>query len=343
MTAKKPIKFAINRLDFTSPKAFVKSAVRAESLGWHMGLIPCNPLTLQDPYVNLAFAAQATESLHLGTLLDTPIVRHPSVIAGSIATVALLAPSRVHLGLGIGDTAVRFNGLSPATVKTLEAATRATKALLAGESIQVGAARPAQLRHPAKVPVWLAAQGPKTLRMAGALADGVWIRVGKHPENLMRAWHAVCEGAREVGRDPESIELGLIFHTAFSKDRDQAKTIAKSLAAGYYEYSPFLFDAPNLQWNGPDVEELRKKAWPDFHHHRDIEKAGKLVDFLDDAAADAFALYGDWSDIAEQLNAVLALDLPVSIVLPHPVLPRESVVDYVQECAQELIPKFNSI
>jgi 5,10-methylenetetrahydromethanopterin reductase len=340
MSSKKPIKFAINRLDFTSPMAFAESAARAESLGWHMALIPCNPLSLQDPYVNLAFAAQATKTLNLGTLLDTPILRHPSVIAGSIATVAQLAPNRVHLGLGIGDTAVRFNGLSPATVKTLEAGTRATKAFLAGESLQVGAARPAQLRHPAKVPVWLAAQGPKTLRMAGALADGVWIRVGRHPDNLMRAWEEVCEGAQEAGRDPENIELGLIFHTTFSKDRNQAKTIAKSLAAGYYEYSPFLFDAPGLEWTGLDVEELKKQAWPDFHHHRDMEKAGRLVDFLDDAAADAFALYGDWSDIAEQLNAVLALDLPVSIVLPHPVLPQGSAIDYLQQCAQELIPTF---
>ena len=100
------MKFALNRLDMSGPLAFAESAARIEDLGWHMGLMPCNPLKAPDPYLSLAFAAQATTTLHLGTLLDTPVLRHPSVLAGSISTVAQMAPGRVHLGLGIGDTAV---------------------------------------------------------------------------------------------------------------------------------------------------------------------------------------------------------------------------------------------
>jgi 5,10-methylenetetrahydromethanopterin reductase len=334
------VKFALNRLDLSGPVAFAESAVRAESLGWHMGVIPCSPLLVHDPYVSLAFAARATHTLHLGTLLDTPVLRHPAVIASSIATVAQLAPGRVHLGLGVGDTAVRLNGLAPASVASLKAATGTIKALLCGEEIEVGAARPARLRHAIRVPVWLAAQGPKTLRMAGAIADGVFLRVGTHPANLHAAWGAVCDGARAAGRDPATIELGLIFHTAYSEDRRQARTMAKALAAGYYEYSPFLFDAPGFAWRGPDVHELKKQAWPDFHHHRDPEKAGRLVDFLDDAVADAFALHGNWHDIIGQLEAVLALALPVSIVLPHPVLAANSAVDYLGLGAQRLLPAF---
>lgn len=334
------IEFALNRLDLTGPLEFADSAARAESLGWHMGLIPCNPLSAKDPYVSLAFAARATTSLHLGTLLDTPVLRHPSVLAGSIATVAELAPGRVHLGLGIGDTAVRFNGLRPANIKTLEDATRMTQALLRGEALEVGAARPARLRHAANVPVWIAAQAPKTLRMAGAIADGVFIRLGTHPANLLPAWEAVCDGAHNAGRDPGDIALGLIFHTVYSPDPHQARIIAKAMAAGYYEYSPFLFDGPGFEWTGPDVHELKKRAWPDFHHHSDIEAAGRLVDFLSDDVADAFALHGDWGAIAEQLQSVLALGLPVSIVLPHPVLSRGSDVDYMSECATHLMPAF---
>ncbi len=334
------MQFALNRLDLSNPVAFADSAARAEQLGWHMGLIPCNPLAAHDPYVSLALAARATRTLHLGTLLDTPVLRHPSVIAGSIATVAQLAPGRVHLGLGIGDTAVRFNGLSPAKVSTLEAATRQIKALLAGESLDVGAERPARLRHASPVPVWLAASGPKTLRMAGAIADGVFIRVGTDARNLHAAWGAVCDGARAAGRDPNALRLGLIFHTAFDEDRSRARTIAKALAAGYYEYSPFLFDAIGARWAGTDVHELKKDVWPDFHHHRDPEHAGRVVDFLDDATADAFALHGDWDAITEQLHGVLTLDLPVSVVLPHPVLPKGSTVDYLADFARHVMPAF---
>lgn len=335
------MQFALNRLNMSDPLAFAESAVRAEKLGWHRGLLPCNPLSAQDPYVSLAFAARATSHIQLGTMLDTPVLRHPSVLASSIATVARLAPGRISLGLGVGDTAVRFNGTSPATVKSLENATRLIRDLLAGKQIEVGALKPARLLHATEVPVWIAAQGPKTLKMAGAIADGVFIRVGTHPDNLLAAWEAVCEGAEQAGRDPASIELGLIFHTVYSEDPDQARIIAKSVAAGYYEYSPFLFDRPGFKWDGPDVHSLRPQVWPDFLHHQDLERSGQLVDFLDDGVTDAFSLYGDWQDITRQLQRLLQLGLPVSTVLPHPVLPLNSKVDYMKECAEMLFPAFS--
>ena len=334
------MKFGLNRLDLRGPVEFAESARRAEAAGWSLGVIPCSPLLASDPYVNLAFAAQATETLELGTLLDTPILRHPSVLAGSIATVAGLAPGRVQLGIGVGDTAVRLNGLAPAKVATLEAACRKIRALLAGEGVEVGAARPAVLRHARPVPLWVAAQGPRTLRMAGAVADGVWIRLGRHPDNLRMAWDAVAAGARDAGRDPAEVRLGLIFHTAYETDPARALLLAKSLAAGYYEYSPFLFDRPGIAWEGEDVHELRKQAWPDFHHHRDLVHAGTLVDFLPRAAADAFALYGDWEQIADQLREVLDLGLPVEYVIPHPVMAPDRQLDYIADAGRELVRRF---
>jgi 5,10-methylenetetrahydromethanopterin reductase len=334
------MKFALNRLDMSGPTAFADSAVRVEELGWHMGLMPCNPLKAPDPYISLALAAQATTTLHLGTLLDTPVLRHPSVLAGSIATVAELAPGRIHLGLGIGDTAVRFNALAPASVDSLEHAARTARSLLAGERLEVGALRPAKLEHASPVPVWIAAQGPKTLRMAGRVADGVWIRVGTHPANLKNAWAAVCEGAHEAGRDPGEIQLGLIFHTVVSANKNQARTIGKAIAAGYYEYSPFLFDAPGYQWSGEAAHVLSAQVWPDFHHHRDLVHAGKVVDFLDADIADAFVLHGDWEQIGDQLKQLLDLDLPVSIVLPHPVIPLDEPMDFIDQCAKNLLPEF---
>ena len=334
------MQFALNRLDMASAMAFANSAARIEQLGWHYGLLPCNPLQVPDPYVCLALACQATTTLQLGTLLDTPVIRHPSALAGSIATVASLAPGRVQLGLGIGDTAVRFNALAPASVDNLQACTELVQALLAGEAVEVGATRPARLRHALDVPVWIAAQGPKTLRMAGQVADGVWLRVGRHPENLTQAWAAVCQGAQDAGRDIADIQLGLICHTAFSTNQQHALSMARAVAAGYYEYSPFLFDAPAIQWTGAPAQELRRHVYPDFHHHRDMVHAGEVVSFLPAAAADAFALYGDWPDICSQLQTVLEMDLPITVVLPHPIVEHGTSNDYIELASTHLLPNF---
>lgn len=332
--------FATNRLDMTGPHEFANSAARAESLGWSMGLLPCSPLLVRDPYVSLAFAAEATSTMQIGTLLDTPVLRHPAVLASSIATVADLAPGRTHLGLGVGDTAVRLNGLAPATVQDLRRATEMTRTLLAGGSLDVGATRPAKLRHAKDVPVWIAAQGPKTLRMAGAVADGVWIRVGTHPANLEQAWQSVAAGAQAAGRNVEDIQVGLIFHTALAANKQASLLIAKAIAAGYFEYSKFLFDAPGFEWSGPPIHELQQQVWPDFHHHRDPVGAGKILDFLSDDVADGFALHGTWDDIGQQLEALTRLPIPIDYIIPHPVLANGFAMDFLQEFSNQIAPSF---
>ena len=76
------------------------------------------------------------------------------------------------------------------------------RALLDGGEVEVGAARPARLPHHRPVPIWIAAGGPRTLRMAGGVADGVFIRVGTHRANITRTVEAIRAGAAEAGRDP---------------------------------------------------------------------------------------------------------------------------------------------
>src|SRR3546814_20639090 len=67
-----------------------------------------------------------------------------------------------------------------------------------------------------------------------------------------------------------------------------ALPISKSMAAGFYEYSPHLFEVPGLPWDGPDVHTLQPLVNPDFHHHPDLVESGRIVDFLSEDAADAF-------------------------------------------------------
>ncbi len=333
--------FGLNRLDWRSPRHFAADAARAEFLGWDWALIPASSLRLRDPYVNLAFAAERTARIGLGVLLDNPVVRHPAVLASSAATVDELAPGRTLLGLGAGDTAVRLVGAKPARMAELEAATVLVRRLLRGEAVDVGARHEARLPFAQPVPVWIAAGGPKTLRLAGRVADGVFLRVGLHPANLRASYEAVCAGAREAGRDPRALRIGLIFHVVLDDDPARAALVARSMAAGYYEYSPMLFDAPGFEWNGPPIRELRRQVWPDFHHHDDLQASGRLVRFLPDAVADAFAAHGDAEAVAAQLSAALAAGVPCDVLVAHPMptpAPDGPRPDYMERFAREIMP-----
>ena len=341
-------KFGLNRQDAGSPAAFADDIARIEALGWDCAWLPDSQLRRRDTYVLLAAAAQATESIGLGTLLVNPITRHPSVTASSISTIDELAPGRVSLGFGAGDTAVRLSGLKPARVAEMEDAIVLMRALLAGEEVEVGAERPAFLPFHRPVPVWLTAGGPRTLEMGGRTADGVFMRVGTHHATIADTVSKIRRGAEAAGRDPLSVPLGIIFHTVFLDDAADALTMGKAMAAGYYEYSPMLFEPSELRWDGPDPEVLKRErgVWPDFHHDRDLLKAGRAVDFLTEAHADAFCLRGGAEEVVEQLVGVLQraasdgieFDHVVLHPIPNPPEPDDSDDGYTVRVAREVLP-----
>jgi hypothetical protein len=121
--------------------------------------------------------------------------------------------------------------------------------------------------------------------------------------------------------------------------------MARSMAAGYYEYSPALFGPPGLSWSGPDPERLKheRAVWPDFHHAPDLEQSGKAVDFLPVEAADAFALRGGPAEVAGQLVAALraapaAFEHVVLHPIPDPRWPADPERDYTARVAREVLP-----
>jgi len=344
--------FGLNRWDTGSPRAFAADVRRAEELGWGYAFIPVNPLMARDPYVMLGCAAMATTTIRLGTLLENPVLAHPSVVAGAIATVDEISGGRALLGYGVGDTAVRFLHRRPATVDQMESAASLARRLLRGEAVDLGAERLAYLRHARPVPVWVAAGGPRMLRAAGRVADGVFVRVGRNRANLVHAVAEVRAGAAEVGRDPDEVGIGLIFHTIVPDDPDTIDALSRAMAAGYYEYSPGLFEVPALSWDGPPVDELRSRVYPDFHHAADLVEAGRMVAFLDDAAAGSFSLFGSADEIAAQIGETLTVGFRVDIVVPHPVptpvpcvpvpraVPRDlEGADYQTWFAREVAPR----
>jgi len=185
--------------------------------------------------------------------------------------------------------------------------------------------------------------------MAGGVADGVFIRVGTHPANVAHAVAGIRAGAAAAGRDPSSVRLGAVFHTVLVDDPARALRMGQSLAAGYYEYSPALFDPPGLAWTGPDPETLKRdrQVCPDFHHAPDLEASGRVVDFLPEAAAAAFCLRGGPAQIVAQLLAVLrAAPAPFDHVVLHPIpnppVPDDPERGYMARVAREVLPAVRS-
>ena len=192
----------------------------AEKLGYDRAWVGDSQMIWSDCYAVLALAAHHTSRIALGTGVSITGTRIAPVTAHSIASIAALAPGRTFLGLGTGHTAMRVMGQDPMRVKAFREYLRVVRALLDGEAVDYtyeGKTREIAFLHrerrfvnlDQRIPIYVAANGPKALAAAGEFGDG-FITVGGEPEVFTPKLDTIRAGANAAGR-----ALPADFHTAF--------------------------------------------------------------------------------------------------------------------------------
>ena len=192
----------------------------------------------------LGAAAQATSRVTLGTSVLTPSFRYnPAVVAQAFATLGCLAPGRVILGLGTGESmnevpvgvdwpeqSERFARLREA-VQLIQQLWREEFVTFEGQFYRTRDAtiydRPDQ-----PVPIYIAASGPAAARLAGRVADGLICTSGKgrelYTETLLPA---LAEGAGKAGRDAAPLGRMIEMKVSFDPDLERAMEDTKVWAA----------------------------------------------------------------------------------------------------------------
>ena len=155
-----------------------ETARRAEAWGFDGLLLADSQNLTADIWVELCLAAAATSRLRIGPGVTNPITRHVAVTASAAATLQHESGGRVSLGIGQGDSALSQIGLRPLRVWEFEQALSALQALLRGEEVTLPGDRSSRIRWidadaAAKVPLHVAATGPKTIAAAARHAEGV--------------------------------------------------------------------------------------------------------------------------------------------------------------------------
>jgi alkanesulfonate monooxygenase SsuD/methylene tetrahydromethanopterin reductase-like flavin-dependent oxidoreductase (luciferase family) len=182
----------------------------AEELGFDRVAIPDSEMIWSDPYATLALVAANTSRILIGTGITSPGLRIAPVSACAIATINRLAPGRVFFGISTGHTSVRLIGRKPASLATLREYVRVVRGLLDGEEVNYpykGEPRLIKFMHldrhyinlADRIPILIAANGTKAIRLAGELADG-WTTSTKNPEVGRHHIEELRAGARAAGR-----------------------------------------------------------------------------------------------------------------------------------------------
>ncbi|MDR5701599.1 LLM class flavin-dependent oxidoreductase [Agromyces aerolatus] len=190
--------------------------------------------THRELYTALTVIAASTSRVRFGPGVTNPVTRHPAVAASAMATLHEFSGGRAVFGIGTGDSAVHNLGERSATVAELEAYIRAIRDLhSAGRAEYRDNTLVLEWWSGGPIPIVVSAHGPRMLRLAGRVADAVVVGLGMGEPAREYAAEQIEAGAREVGRDPASIEVWyLAYLNLGSTADDAAREVSSALAVG---------------------------------------------------------------------------------------------------------------
>src|SRR5436190_6095594 len=304
---RKPIRFGVNFLPNHALDALEWVKV-AEDTGFDIAGIADSQSLYRDVYVVEALVAAHTRTIRFGSRVINPMTRHPAVAASAAATIEELAPGRTMIGIGTGDSSVDNIGLRPAKHAELIAYVKTIRELLQrGDSIYSGA--PCRLTwFRGSIPIYLAASGPKTLQLAGEIADGVVINTGLTPEIVRDSIEQVKIGCTRAGRKIDDLDMWWLPLTNVGTDRAKAvDEIAMTLASAGSHLSRFTVKGKHIPEQLLDKVEMLGERYNSAQHdkpdsaNRELIKELGLLDYL----ADRFSIAGTPKDCIKKLEAAI--------------------------------------
>jgi 5,10-methylenetetrahydromethanopterin reductase len=317
-----------------SARAAQRMAREAEQAGWD-GLFVVDSQNLSgDPYISLALAATATTKLGLGTGVTNSVTRLAAATANSITSVHRISNGRAVLGIGRGDSALAHLGRAPARLAQFERYLRHLQAYLGGRSLsfdeidipndwappmselhlhdappdsRIGWIGDGLAKGETKVPVEVAASGPRVIAMAALHAERVMFTLGADLERLQWGIDLARKTRKDAGLDPDAIAFGAYVNLGCHTDVAAARGLVRGGLTTFARFSVMHGKA-----NGPVsagdrkvLESLRSNYDMRAHTRGDSRQAGTLTDDF----IDRFAIVGPPERCIERLRSLQKLGL----------------------------------
>ena len=256
-----------------------------EGLGYDSGWAPDSQMIWSDCYATLGLAAWHTSTLRLGTGVAIAGTRLAPVTAHSIASINRIAPGRTFLGIGTGHTAMRVMGQQPVPPTQFREYLRVVRGLLDGEEVDFehnGVRQPIQfldrelasINTADKVPIYVAANGPKALAAAGAYGDGR-IGAGNEPSPLLaRNVARMQRGAAENGRQwPEDFHAAAMTYACILKSGEKldAERVIDETGAEAVSSLHFWYELYLQRGNDDFILEEVRGLWQDYKRYVESE------------------------------------------------------------------------
>ena len=311
-----------------------RRAEAAEALGFQALFFADGHLNNLDGFQAMTVCALRTERLRFGIAVTTMAYRDPTALASSAATANEFAGGRAMLGLGTGDGSTYRLGREATRLSDFGAGLATIRELLQGRSIEVprgaeGAGAVSLNAGKTPVPIYVAAVGPRSLRVAGRYADGVILGTGFDLDVLDWARHHIAAGAEEGGRALSDIDIAVGGMICVDGDGPRARDLVRGRLANraHHNFRFTLETVPEHELAGV------RRFMAGFDISKPMEERSDLA-LITDYLLGRFAIAGTPQECAQRIRELAGAG--VSHVLLTP--PNRNFDEIMDLWGREVMP-----
>jgi probable F420-dependent oxidoreductase len=319
---------------------FLELISLAEKHGFEYAWTYDSHVLWQESIPLLAVAARETSTIKMGHFVTNPGTRDPTVLASAYATLQDLSDGRMVMGIGRGDSAVRYIGRQPVKVAEFEAALAMLKDFMNGREVhwndkelQLKWVRP----ELPEIPMWVAGYGPKALAVAGRVGDGVIIQLAD-PEIITWIMDTARRSAEEAGRDPSQLKciVGAPAHVTddLADARDQVRWFP-AMVSNHVKDLIDRYGADGTSVPQALTDYVKAREFYDYNDHSRVGAAHG--EFVTDEICDRFCVIGNVEQSAAKLRELEAIGVDQFNVY----LMTHAQEETLQIYGDELIPQFS--
>jgi probable F420-dependent oxidoreductase len=267
----------------------------AEQQGFEYGWTYDSHVLWQESMPVMALLADQTSKIKLGHMVTNPATRDPTVLASAYATLQDISNGRMIMGIGRGDSAVRYVGRKPMKVADFEQALAMIKPFMNGKEVhwndkdlQLKWVRP----ELPEIEMHVAGYGPKALAVAGRQGDGVIIQLAD-PDIIRWIMETARKAAEEAGRDPAALKCIVSAPSHISDDLADAREQVRWFPAMVSNHVQDLIDRYGT--DGSVVPQaltdyVQARKFYDYDEHSRV--GAKHGEFVTDEICDRFCVLG---------------------------------------------------
>jgi probable F420-dependent oxidoreductase len=314
----------------------------AEEQGFEYAWTYDSHVLWQESFEVLPLAADRTSKIKLGHMVTNPATREPTVLASAYATLHDISNGRMIMGIGRGDSSVRYIGQPPVRVAEFERRLEMIKPFMNGEEVTWNE-RQLQLKwvrpELPQIEMHVAGYGPKALAVAGRRGDGVIIQLAD-PDIIQWIMATARKAAEEAGRDPAALKCIVSAPSHISDDLADAREQVRWFPAMVGNHVKDLIDRYGADGSVipqalTDYMEARK-----FYDYDDHSRVGAAHgEFVTDEICDRFCVLGN----AEQAMAKLRELESIGVDQFNIYLMTHGQEETLKAYGSNIIPQFSGV